>query len=215
MEYLIHVANVLYLFSYSVKDIFILRSLTVVGAFVLMPFFYFQPRPIWAAIGWNVLFTGINCYRIYLLHLERRPIHFPEKESRLYKTVFQALTPHEFSKLLKIGGWGSAQPQEQLVKENSVFDKLMLINSGHVSVRTKEKTRDELKEGQFIGETSLFTDEPTKADVVAEEPTEYIAWPNTELKKLFKDEPNLRASVQTVISRDLVRKLRQVQSSTG
>ena len=74
MQALIHVANVLYLFSYLVKDILWLRVLAVVAGLVLMAFYVLQPTPLLAAIAWNVLFTIINVYQVYLLILERRPV---------------------------------------------------------------------------------------------------------------------------------------------
>ena len=49
MDILIHVANVLYLFSYLMRDILWLRILTVVAACCLMPYFYFRPEPLMPA----------------------------------------------------------------------------------------------------------------------------------------------------------------------
>ncbi len=60
----IHIANVLYLLSYSVKDMLWLRCLTVVAALCLLPYYYVQPVPLTAAIAWNMLFIGINLIQI-------------------------------------------------------------------------------------------------------------------------------------------------------
>src|SRR5208282_3769354 len=113
---LIHVANVLYLCSYLVKDIFWLRALTVVAGLVLLSFYALQPTPLWAAIAWNVLFTVINVYQLYLLFLERRPVALGEQEQRLYRLVFRSLTPREFLKLLALGRWEEAPTNERLVE---------------------------------------------------------------------------------------------------
>ena len=43
MDYLINIANVLYLFSYLVRDILWLRILTVIAASFLIPYFYLRP----------------------------------------------------------------------------------------------------------------------------------------------------------------------------
>ena len=43
MSYLIHIANILYLISYLVKDIFLLRLVTIAGALCLLPYYYFLP----------------------------------------------------------------------------------------------------------------------------------------------------------------------------
>jgi hypothetical protein len=67
----ITVANLLYLVSYSIQDIWWLRAVTVVAALLLIPYYAMQPVPLVAAIGWNVLFIAINAYWIVRLVRER------------------------------------------------------------------------------------------------------------------------------------------------
>ena len=67
----ITVANVIYLASYTVRDILSLRVLTVVAASLLIPYYAMQSVPLRAAIGWNAVFIAINCYRIVRLIVER------------------------------------------------------------------------------------------------------------------------------------------------
>ncbi len=50
MEYTIHIANVLYMMSYLMRDILWLRIITVLAASCLVPYFYFRPDPLYAAI---------------------------------------------------------------------------------------------------------------------------------------------------------------------
>ena len=46
-------ANLLYLASYSVRDILWLRILTIAAAVLLIPYYYLQSQPLWIAISWN------------------------------------------------------------------------------------------------------------------------------------------------------------------
>lgn len=62
MNSLIHIANVVYLASYAVKDMRVLRWLTIVGIVLLIP--YYLSYDLWAAASWNGLFLGINLYRL-------------------------------------------------------------------------------------------------------------------------------------------------------
>ena len=48
LDALVNVANVVYLFSYSVRDILYLRILTVFGAGLLLPYYYLQIEPLYA-----------------------------------------------------------------------------------------------------------------------------------------------------------------------
>jgi len=59
---LIHLANLVYLASYAVKDMRVLRWLTIIGASLLIP--YFSCCGLWEAVAWNILFLGINLWRL-------------------------------------------------------------------------------------------------------------------------------------------------------
>ena len=74
MDIMIHVANVLYLLSYLMRDILWLRAFTVIAAVCLVSYFFFRPDPLMPAIYWNLLFTSLNIYWIWRLLLERRPV---------------------------------------------------------------------------------------------------------------------------------------------
>ena len=59
---LIHLANLVYLASYAVKDMRVLRWLTIVGIVLLIP--YYLAYDLWAAAIWNGVFLGINLFRL-------------------------------------------------------------------------------------------------------------------------------------------------------
>lgn len=64
MGALIHLANVVYLLSYVVKDIKVLRWLTIVGIVLLIPYYLVQVEPLYSAAAWNMVFLGINVFRL-------------------------------------------------------------------------------------------------------------------------------------------------------
>ena len=76
-------ANLLYLASYSVRDILWLRILTIAAAVLLIPYYYLQSQPLWIAISWNLVFVGINLFWVARLLLERRSVQLTEDELRL------------------------------------------------------------------------------------------------------------------------------------
>lgn len=208
MEAFVHVANVLYLFAYLVRDILWLRLLTVVAASCLIPFFYFRPEPLMAPIYWNVLFTGINLYRSYLLLLERKPVNLREEEQELYRKVFRSLKPREMVKLMKLATWKTAGRDEQIVAQNSSIDDLMVIYSGTASVRAGDKEIAKLQDGQFIGEMSYLTGGKTTASVVASDPLRYVRWHKEQLNRFLKRNTDMCAAMQMIIGVDLVGKIR-------
>ena len=72
MEYFINIANVLFLMSYFVRDMLLLRILSVTATSCLLPYFYFREDPIMTVIYWNSFFIGLNLFWILRLSLERR-----------------------------------------------------------------------------------------------------------------------------------------------
>ncbi len=210
IDYLVHSANILYFISYSVRDILWLRCLTVLACSSLIPFFYFQPKPLMVPILWNFAFICLNIVQIGILIYERRPIRFTDDENRLFQMVFRTLTPVEFLKLLKIARWLEARPSEQLAKKGETLDDVMVIFSGRVSVEVDGRLVAELTEWQFIGEMSFLTGESASATVKAVERTRYVAWLKKDLKLFLERNPNLSPSLQTIIGTDLVKKLKHV-----
>src|SRR6516164_5723253 len=83
LDFWITSANLLYLASYSVRDILWLRILTIVAGVLLIPYYYLQSKPLWIAISWNLVFVGINLFWVARLLLERRSVQLTEDEQRL------------------------------------------------------------------------------------------------------------------------------------
>ncbi len=76
---LIHVANVIYLASYAVKDIKALRWLTIAGIVLLIP--YYLAYDLYAAAIWNGIFLGINLFRLKNKPANNSPQSEHEKSS--------------------------------------------------------------------------------------------------------------------------------------
>jgi len=206
IDALIHVANVLYLVSYLVRDILWLRLMTVVAMCTLLP--YYVQHDLWAALGWNLLFLVINLREIARLFAERRPVRLSAREERLYHLVFRALKPREFVKLLAIGRWVDTESDEPLLEKGQELDELRLIVEGEAAVTVGGEDVATLADGHFVGEMSYLTGEPTSAAVCTRGATTYVAWPKAKLDELLEKNPPIRAALQLVMGTDLAAKLR-------
>jgi hypothetical protein len=204
-ELLIHVANVLYLFAFMVRDILWLRILTVVAASCLIPYFYFQPIPLMTAIYWNLAFTALNLFWIARLFLERRPVKLSVDEQRLCELVFRTMTPREMMKILKLATWEDAAAGECFVERDKPLDRLMVIYSGKACVEVDGRNVTELQPGQFIGSISYVTDETAPANIISLEPTRYMSWPKAKLKDFMRKNPDLHTALQTTMAIDLTK----------
>ena len=88
VDILINAANVLYVFSYFVKDVLRIRVLTVVAAILLVSYFLLQPEPVMTIIYWNTFFILLNILQIVRIKTERRtgrdPVDFPMNKTRQF-----------------------------------------------------------------------------------------------------------------------------------
>jgi hypothetical protein len=210
MDYLIHTANVLYIFSYLVRDILWLRILIVVAICFVIPFYYFQPVPLMAPVYWNLVFAGINIVQISILLVERRPVTLSDAEQRLYQQVFRRLTPREVYRLFSLAQWNQARAGDTLVQQDMQLDSLMLINRGEATVQVKNDKVAKLGEGHFVGEMSYITGDKTSATVIADSDLEYVTWPTSTLEPLLIKYPDLRIALNAIIGVDLAGKLSRI-----
>lgn len=208
MDIFVHTANVLYLASYSVRDILWLRVLTVVAGATLIPFYYLQPEPLMVPIYWNCLFLAVNLYQIYLLLLERRPVQLSEEEQRLYKMAFRSLTPREFVKLLSLASWKKASAGQTIITPGQALDELSVLVDGTAAVDVEGEEIAELAAGRFMGEMSYLTGDIPNAAVVAKTDSRYVSWKQDALREFLENKLDLRAALQNIIGTDLVGKLR-------
>lgn len=207
-EWFSHAASILTVIAYLVKDILWLRVLTVFACIFGIAFNYFAPAtPLWAPIGWNIVFLLINVVQIALIVRERSSVSFSEEEQELYETMFQSFAPFEFMKLLRIGAWGDAKVGDVLAVEDQSIDRVMLIYNGAVNVESKGQLLTQLKDGSFIGEISFIRGGAATATIRAAEPTRLLSWSKENLKQLLNRNPSMRSAMQAVLSTDLTKKL--------
>lgn len=207
-QYSTHIASILTLLAYLVKDILWLRVLTIFACIAGIIFNYFVPAtPLWAVIYWNVVFIVINVVQIMIILKERSDVRFTEEEKELYETLFKSFAPFEFMKLLRLGKWLVAKKGQSLAIEEKPLDSVMLIYHGLVSVESKGREIAQMKDGGLIGEISYITDGTATATVRALETTRYLSWSKEEMHDLFNRNPNMKFAMEKVFSTELSKKL--------
>ncbi len=207
-EFATHLASVLTLFAYLVKDILWLRFLTILASIAGIIFNYFVPAtPLWAVIYWNVVFIVINVVQIVIIIKDRSGVTFTDEEQELYETLFHNFAPFEFMKLLRIGKWVEAKKGQTLSIEAEPLANIMLIYNGLLSVEIGGQQIGEMKDGSLIGEISFITGGPATATVRALEETRYLAWPKDEMRRLLSRNPSMRFAMESVFSKELSKKL--------
>jgi hypothetical protein len=201
----ITVANLAYLASYAVRDILHLRILTVAATLLLIPYYYLQPVPLWAPIGWNLVFTAINGYWIVRLIIERRPVHLTADEQRLRELSFPSLTAREALNLYAMGSWDDLEPGASLVQHDNAQTRFSVILFGKCDVQWRGRTIAELGQGQFTG--TLERDYLADLDIAVRARTRVMCWPRVVLIAFMKDRPDVALALERSVGLELTRLL--------
>lgn len=206
-SHLLHLANILYLASYSVRDILWLRVLTVIAMLCLGWCYLSCIPPAMTAVWWQVAFLSINFYQIGLLLYERRPVQLTESQKEMHAGPLKTLTPRQVQRFTQKAQWCNLEKGEQLLAENSQLEHLILLLSGEASVIAQGKQIAKLEGGQFAGEMSFLTRGNTTARVVADGPVLVAKWPEQYVSELMRRDQELGSALQAALGVDLVKKL--------
>ncbi len=215
LDILVNAANIFYLLSYSAKDIFWLRVLSVIGAVLLLPYYYFQNAPLWAPIGWNLFFMAINLYWITRLLLERRPVPFSDEERHLYEIALRNFTEREAFNLLHMGTRTSVPAQTKLLTQGAPVNGLSLIIDGEVSVEMNGEVVDTLGEGRFLGGTAFLSSDKAFAapvTVTATRPSRILVWEFAALEPELQKNTDLRISIEASLGLEISRFLQTARA---
>lgn len=215
-----HLTYLLIALSFLVRDMLWLRILAVVASVFSIGFQVWKPSFVggevhWVIVFWNCVFIGINGVRIGLLIKERLDCRFDDLETELKETVFRALAPVEFMKLMRVAVWENLPPGAELTRQGEEVDSLILVYSGEADVEVGGVKHAECIDGDFIGEMSFTTSGPASATVrAASDPLRVVRWPKADLRKVLERNPNLALSLQAVLGTDMARKLHQTKRRT-
>jgi hypothetical protein len=209
LNYCIHAANILLLVAYTVRDILWLRLFAVASSLIAIPYFLFQPTPLWAPFAWSVLFTAINAYKAWRLFLERRPVKLTAEEDEVRRLAFSDLPPRDVLRVLSIGSWITAVPGERLIERGKSVQSISLVVRGKVRVTKEEGVLGELGAGELVGSALLLSGLTPEVDAVTVEPTRTFRWDVGTLQRYLDAHPETRIVLQRHLAHDLTGKLQR------
>jgi len=200
-----HIGYTFTFLAISIKDVLWLRIVLAVAQILLGIYQWIEGRV--DVVAWNSIFTVINCYHIYRIIDERKPIKVPDEIKDIYKNIFNNFTTKEFVNFWNLGEYRVAN-DSQIVEEGKKLDHLILILSGEAYVKKDEQLINTLDRGKFVGEMSLITNEPASADIVSDVEVKYIMWNQSQLKHFEKTNKDLWIKLHNILSKDLIDKIK-------
>jgi hypothetical protein len=166
-NYFLHVANVLLLVAYSVRDILRLRLFAVASALIAIPYFVLQPTPLWVPIAWSSVFAAINLFQSWRLFVERRPVKLTPEEDEVRRLAFEDLPPRKVLQVLSIGSWITVETGERMMERGKCPEAISLIVRGTVRAARNECVLGDLVAGNLVGSVLQLSGAPAEVDAVA------------------------------------------------
>jgi len=207
---LVNLSNIVFLVAFSVRDVLILRILSIVGEALILPYYYFQDGTLWPPIFWSGAFIIVNAVRIVMIALERRSVVLSDKEEQLYRAAFSSIDKREFLRLVGLARWVDCSPGEVILQKGQQIADVIVLASGNVEAILGGKTRLAIRPGQLIGDVSAYSGLPSPVEAVVRDAGTLVKWDLRHFREFTASRPELRANLLRIVSMDLAAKLREV-----
>lgn len=161
--------------------------------------------PLWSALLWSASFVVINAIMIVVIYSDRASFVMSEQEEKLYQ-VFNALSPGEFKKILKIADWFDTPSAEQITTEGEIPERLYFIIDGEALV-TRDNKEFFVGPNVFIGELAYLIKKPATATVKLTDKAVGVSWTTSRLTKLLAANPQMKIAFDGLLNQDLASKL--------
>ena len=206
-SYFLHVANILLLVAYSVRDILWLRLFAVAASLIALPYFILRPEPLWEPIIWSSVFAAINSFQSWRLFIERRPVKLTPEEEEIRRLVFPDLPSRKVLQLLSIGSWTTVEIGGRMLERGKRVEAISVIVRGKVRITRDDGVFGELVAGHIVGSALLLSGVTADADAVVVEPVRCMRWEVEPLNRFLAANPETRIVLQEYLSRDLAGKV--------
>jgi hypothetical protein len=202
-----HLANLIFLGAYWVKDILWLRLLCIVGSLVVIPFYLLRPEPLWPPVMWSCVFISIHAMRAWGILKERRPVAFTGDEQLLYDKTFSTLSPQQFKRLLAIGEWQNLERGHVLHSIGDPPESLEAVVRGELEARRHGRVLGHARPGDLAGLASVLSGSPELYDATVTQPARIMRWRRVDLQKFAGADESLTSALRKIAGAALADKL--------
>jgi len=209
-DWLAAVSALMAAFAFGMRDIRLLRWLTVVACTIDLAVYYFirPDQPLWVHFGESLLYIGINLYHLAVLWHEKRAHLFHGREGVLFQQHFTLFSPGEYRRLLKLGAWQEVAAGVSLIVRDQPVSDVVFFVEGTGEVRLDAQHRiGAVSAGQIAGEVSYYTNGLATAHVVTDTACTLFKLPHHTLRSLKNDAPELYVKLSYILGSHVANKL--------
>lgn len=207
---LLHLANLLLLGCYLVRDILLLRVAAIVASACFIAYFLMlEPIQVEAA-AWNVVYVVVNAVQIGLIVRERAMGRLNARETSLRERVFPWMAPHKFARLVRSARVDRTTAERgAIVEQGASVPSLWLVEDGELEVIVDGARVATCVEGDFIGELAFVDSAPASATVKPVGACTLVTWDARALRALLDAEPEIERGVRAALGAGMSKKLRR------
>ena len=206
-QFIGHMSYLLVAMAFLLRDILLLRAVAILASSCNIAYSFGQDPVNLIAAFWQSTFILINVIWSFRLIYERRTVRFTEEERELYQSLFRNFTALEFMKLVRVSRWHQVDEGYVLTKLGEEPTDVMLVYNGEIEACLPDGRAPRYRDGTFVGEISFIKGGAATATVRTTVPTRYVSWPKEDLRKLLRRNPSMAATLQSVFTEDLTKKL--------
>jgi hypothetical protein len=203
-----HLANVLYLVGFALRDVIWLRTMFIAGSIIEIIYsYYIAEQPLWVNILWCGLYLGVNSIKVVLFLVDHFTLKLNPDEEILYTRLFRRTDRMSFKKLLENAQWVDIGTNKVIVEQGEKFEKIAILHDGVAEVEVDGITVALLRNDNFIGEMSFLSGELTSARVRTLSPCRLVEWEKADLHDLMQRDDKLRLIILEVFNLDMMAKI--------
>lgn len=191
----------------------------------MLAFTYFHPhgRVLWLPFQWNVLFIGINAYRIgRTLYYNSMGNRLSEEMKEIKRDILDVMEMSDFAKLVSIATEETFEDGDMCNQQGQPNPYVLLVIEGEMDCYRDGIKTYSLEKGNFVSESGLHAgllldgSIQSCCTIVANDThaqTRCLRWNRSELVDLLERETGIRRSLKAALSWDIVRKLKAQRES--
>jgi hypothetical protein len=188
--------------SYSYPIINMLAAAFIVVSLLESPNFY--------SLVIQIFWIVISVFGISRIYLMSRQIKFSADEQGLVDSKMSDIPVIDARKFLRSGVWADLPVGTPLTEYNKPVERLVYLASGLAGVFVDDRKIAEIKGDCFIGEVTVIKGRPATASVVLMEPSRCFVIDAIQLRSLVQKDPAFARSLDSVLSREIDQKFREM-----
>lgn len=200
------IAGGLYTLGYLIINQAILRLMITAGSFAYLAYYFTAAdEPLWGAITTTLIMMTANLIGLAALLMQNMEWTVPRAHRDIYPKL-QPMLPGDFRALMRCATRYVVDEERMVTEMGKRVDKLYFVLSGDYKA-SKFGMTFQMQERTFVGEVAYLNNVDSAATTTFPAGIEILEWDRKEIKRRSAKSPRFKLALESLMSRDLARKV--------